>query len=214
MLDPRLAGRQCDGPYNLLNDAFALTPSVSIGTPTHDYNYFGEAVVGRNLNEVRLTLGRRTAARFHLSEVRQCPVVIRTPSSSRCSTCRTIAATSRSSSAFLISRRVSARGSVSLAAFTRRPSIDRVRHRRAIRAVRSHPERQLRSRGWRRGVLAAAHRRLRGLPRLCRRHGYACRTCLHDRHELAVSASCPGRRAAATDPANILRTCRFWTRPI
>ena len=42
--------------YNLLNDAFALTPSVSIGTPAHEYNYFGEAVVGRNLNEVRLTL--------------------------------------------------------------------------------------------------------------------------------------------------------------
>ena len=47
--------------YNLVNDTFALTPSVAIGAPTHNYNYFGEAVVGRNLNEVRLSLdaGRR-----------------------------------------------------------------------------------------------------------------------------------------------------------
>jgi len=42
--------------YNLANGAFALTPSISLGVPTHDYSYFGEAVLGRNLNEVRLTL--------------------------------------------------------------------------------------------------------------------------------------------------------------
>ena len=40
--------------YNLRNDAFALTPSVSMGVPTHNYDYFGEAVLGRNLNEIRL----------------------------------------------------------------------------------------------------------------------------------------------------------------
>jgi len=40
--------------YNLRNDAFALTPSVSLGVPTHNYDYFGEAVLGRNLNEIRL----------------------------------------------------------------------------------------------------------------------------------------------------------------
>jgi hypothetical protein len=40
--------------YNLFNDTFGLTPSVSIGSPTNNYNYFGEAVVGRNLNEVRI----------------------------------------------------------------------------------------------------------------------------------------------------------------
>jgi len=42
--------------YNLANGAFALTPSISLGMPTHDYSYFGEAVLGRNLNEVRIAL--------------------------------------------------------------------------------------------------------------------------------------------------------------
>lgn len=47
--------------YNLANDAFALTPSASFGVPTHDYNYFGEAVLGRDLDEVRVgvDVGRR-----------------------------------------------------------------------------------------------------------------------------------------------------------
>jgi hypothetical protein len=40
--------------YNLANGAFALTPSVSFGMPTHDYDYFGEAVLGRNLDEFRV----------------------------------------------------------------------------------------------------------------------------------------------------------------
>jgi hypothetical protein len=40
--------------YNLANAAFALTPSLSLGLPTHDYGYFGEAVLGRNLNELRI----------------------------------------------------------------------------------------------------------------------------------------------------------------
>ena len=40
--------------YSIANAAFALTPSVSFGTPSHNYEYFGEAVLGRNLNEVRI----------------------------------------------------------------------------------------------------------------------------------------------------------------
>lgn len=50
--------------YNVANGAFALTPSISLGVPTHDYDYFGEAVLGRNLNEVRLAVdvGRRLDA--------------------------------------------------------------------------------------------------------------------------------------------------------
>jgi Outer membrane protein beta-barrel domain len=40
--------------YNLKNEAFALTPSITLGVPTHNYDYFGEAVLGRNLNEFRL----------------------------------------------------------------------------------------------------------------------------------------------------------------
>jgi hypothetical protein len=43
--------------YNLIGQnggVFALTPSFSYGTPSHDYVYQGEAVVGRNLNEVTL----------------------------------------------------------------------------------------------------------------------------------------------------------------
>jgi hypothetical protein len=42
--------------YNLANGTFALTPSVSLGVPTHNYDYFGEAVVGRNLNELRIAI--------------------------------------------------------------------------------------------------------------------------------------------------------------
>ena len=42
--------------YNLFNDAFALTPSISLGVPSHNYEYFGEAVLGRNLNEVRIAV--------------------------------------------------------------------------------------------------------------------------------------------------------------
>lgn len=35
---------------------FALTPSVSVGVPSHDYEYRGEAVIGRNLQEVRIAV--------------------------------------------------------------------------------------------------------------------------------------------------------------
>ena len=50
--------------FNVVNGAFALTPSISLGIPSHDYDYFGEAVLGRNLNEVRLAVdvGRRLDA--------------------------------------------------------------------------------------------------------------------------------------------------------
>ena len=43
--------------YNLVgraSGAFALTPSVSFGAPSHDYNFRGEAVLGRNLREERI----------------------------------------------------------------------------------------------------------------------------------------------------------------
>ena len=42
--------------YNVVNGTFALTPSISFGVPTHNYDYFGEAVLGRNLNEIRLAV--------------------------------------------------------------------------------------------------------------------------------------------------------------
>src|SRR5262245_24551408 len=47
--------------YNVFNGAFALTPSVSFGVPSHDYQFRGEAVVGRNLKEVQFSVdvGRR-----------------------------------------------------------------------------------------------------------------------------------------------------------
>jgi hypothetical protein len=50
--------------YNLANGAFALTPSLAFGVPTHDYDYFGEAVLGRNLREVRaaIDVGQRLDA--------------------------------------------------------------------------------------------------------------------------------------------------------
>ena len=42
--------------YNVVAGALGVTPSVSVVLPSHDYNYRGEAVVGRNLREVRLAL--------------------------------------------------------------------------------------------------------------------------------------------------------------
>jgi hypothetical protein len=40
--------------YNLLSGAFALTPTMAAGVPSHDYNYRGEAALGRNLRELRI----------------------------------------------------------------------------------------------------------------------------------------------------------------
>jgi hypothetical protein len=50
--------------YNVVgasSGAFALTPSVSVGVPSHGYNFRGEAALGRNLREVRvgIDVGRR-----------------------------------------------------------------------------------------------------------------------------------------------------------
>jgi hypothetical protein len=42
--------------YNLVGGAFALTPSLSVGVPSRGYEYQGEAVVGRNLREVRIAV--------------------------------------------------------------------------------------------------------------------------------------------------------------
>jgi len=53
--------------YNLVGGAFgafALTPSVSVGTPSHEYNFRGEAALGRKLTEARfgVDVGRRLDA--------------------------------------------------------------------------------------------------------------------------------------------------------
>src|SRR5215831_11093394 len=50
--------------YNLVGGSsgrFALSPSLSLGAPSHDYNFRGEAALGRNLKEVRVGVdfGRR-----------------------------------------------------------------------------------------------------------------------------------------------------------
>lgn len=42
--------------YNVVGGAFALTPSLSVGVPSGNYDYVGEAVVGRNLREVRIAV--------------------------------------------------------------------------------------------------------------------------------------------------------------
>jgi hypothetical protein len=42
--------------YSILGGAFALTPSVALLVPTHDYPYRGEAVVGRRLPEWRFAV--------------------------------------------------------------------------------------------------------------------------------------------------------------
>jgi hypothetical protein len=50
--------------YNLANGNVGLTPSVSVGVPSHSYDFQGEAVVGRRLKEVRLRVdaGKRLDA--------------------------------------------------------------------------------------------------------------------------------------------------------
>jgi hypothetical protein len=40
--------------YNLVNATFGLTPSVSMGVPSHDYDFRGEATLGSHLKELRL----------------------------------------------------------------------------------------------------------------------------------------------------------------
>jgi len=42
--------------YNVVGGAFALTPSFSVAVPSHSYDYRGEAVVGRDLKEVRIAV--------------------------------------------------------------------------------------------------------------------------------------------------------------
>jgi hypothetical protein len=42
--------------YNVVSGRAGVTPSVSFGVPSHDYNYRGEAVVGRNLKELQLAV--------------------------------------------------------------------------------------------------------------------------------------------------------------
>lgn len=70
--------------YNLVNGVFALTPSISFGTPTHGYDDIGEAAIGRNLKEMRVTIdaGRRldeisprlmVSARYSYSVVEKAP---------------------------------------------------------------------------------------------------------------------------------------------
>lgn len=55
--------------YTIVNGLVAVTPSVSIGTPTNNYEYQGEAALGLNLNELRLAVdaGYRLAAMPRLS---------------------------------------------------------------------------------------------------------------------------------------------------
>ncbi len=42
--------------YNLFNGAFGLTPSVSVGVPSHDYDFRGEATLGSDLKELRFAV--------------------------------------------------------------------------------------------------------------------------------------------------------------
>jgi hypothetical protein len=42
--------------YHLVDGVFALTPSVSFGAPSHDYNFRGEAALGRDLRELRIAI--------------------------------------------------------------------------------------------------------------------------------------------------------------
>jgi hypothetical protein len=52
--------------YRLGNDPWAITPIVRYTVPTHDYRYQGEAVVGRNLQELQVGVnaGQRLSGTF------------------------------------------------------------------------------------------------------------------------------------------------------
>jgi len=100
--------------YNLANGVFALTPSVSVGTPTHAYADIGEAVLGRNLTEWRFAIdaGRRLDAispRLMVSARYSYAVVERVPDSTG-----TAVANNRSNGAveggFMLARRLWLRG--------------------------------------------------------------------------------------------------------
>ena len=40
----------------IFNGAFALTPSLSVGVPSHEYNFRGEAALGERLRELRIAV--------------------------------------------------------------------------------------------------------------------------------------------------------------
>jgi hypothetical protein len=42
--------------YSLVNGAFGLTPSLSLGVPSHGYDFQGEAVLGERLKELRIAV--------------------------------------------------------------------------------------------------------------------------------------------------------------
>jgi hypothetical protein len=42
--------------YNVVSGMVALTPSIAVGAPSHDYEWQGEAVVGYGLRELRLAI--------------------------------------------------------------------------------------------------------------------------------------------------------------
>jgi hypothetical protein len=50
--------------YSVIRGALGVTPSMSVGVPSHDYDYRGESVVGRGLTEARIgiAVGRRLDA--------------------------------------------------------------------------------------------------------------------------------------------------------
>ena len=191
--------------YNVANGAFALTPSVSFGVPTHDYDYFGEAVLGRNLNEVRVawtTAGASTRSRTGS----RCPAAIRMRLSRRSSICRTIAATWRSKPDSW--PRESWRRELG---FTWQRSHGGLRSTEVVTEERSSPVRsahqgQQLSHHRRRVVFAAEGRCLRVL------HDYAGGTDTHVGHAVTAGLSFPWS-ADAIDAATA-ESPRAFSRPL
>jgi hypothetical protein len=98
--------------YNAGHGAFAVTPYLSVGVPSHAYGFRGESVVGRRLKEARLGLavGRRldaVSSRLSVQANYSYAIVQRVLDIPNNRSNATI------EGAFLVTRRMSARGSVS-----------------------------------------------------------------------------------------------------
>ena len=185
--------------YNLINGAFALTPSVSVGVPSHDYAFRGEAVVGQRLKEMRISVdaGQRLDAisprlyvqgRYSYAFVER--VLDDVPNNRSNATVE---------GGFLITRRLAVRGLLLWQrvhgglrfrgiGFICASIPGRGQHAGAHVRARSPPARQQLAVGRRHHVLDAADGRVRFLCRIRAGDRLACRSGVHGRRQLAVRA--------------------------
>ena len=191
--------------YNLRNDAFALTPSVSLGVPTHNYDYFGEAVLGRNLNEID---SRWTSGNVSTPSPTgcRCRDAIRMRLSRRSSSYRTTAATWRVEAGVMATRKLATRVGVSWQRSHGGLRSTEVLTEEQVTQYRSPPQGQQLSHHRRCVVFAAEGGRVRILRPLRRRHRHSRRPRRHGWPELSVrTLSASSFRSACPHPLRSVR---------